>query len=71
MANTEGPLRKELQQLLNKEGIDNLLNTPDYILAQYLMDCLVAFQRAREESSKDSPTPEKVKCGCRELIKVY
>lgn len=31
---------KELIALLNKYSIDNVLHTPDFILASYLSDCL-------------------------------
>jgi hypothetical protein len=43
---------KELQELINKYSMENGSNTPDFILAEYLRDCLVAFDKAvhvREE----------------------
>lgn len=46
------PLEKELEKLLNKHGAENGSNTPDFILAKYLMGCLEAFNAAvkiREE----------------------
>ena len=36
--------RKELEILINKNGIDNECNTPDYILAEYLTSCLEAYR---------------------------
>lgn len=30
---------KELEQVINKHGVDNELNTPDFILAQYVVRC--------------------------------
>lgn len=42
---------KELEELINKHCMENSSNTPDFILAQYLRGCLVAFgvaQRARD-----------------------
>jgi len=36
-------LQKEIASALNKEGIGNSINTPDYILAAYLVDCLLAY----------------------------
>lgn len=38
--------QKELEQLLNKHSKDNECNTPDFILAEYLSDCLNAFNKA-------------------------
>ena len=34
----------ELKQLINRHSIENGSNTPDYILAEYLMSCLAAFE---------------------------
>ena len=36
--------KKELEILINKNGIDNECNTPDYILAEYLTSCLEAYR---------------------------
>jgi hypothetical protein len=36
---------KELAQLINKYSLENGSDTPDYILADYLVDCLQAFNR--------------------------
>ncbi|MHA2064470.1 MAG: hypothetical protein ACXABY_08830 [Candidatus Thorarchaeota archaeon] len=38
--------RKELESLINAHSKENGSNTPDYILAGYLEDCLIAFDRA-------------------------
>lgn len=35
---------EELIALLNKHGIDNRCNTPDYILAEYLTSCLELYK---------------------------
>ena len=32
--------KKRLTSLINEENIENLSNTPDYILAEYLVRCL-------------------------------
>ena len=37
---------KELEALLNKHSIENESGTPDFILANYLMACLRAFEQA-------------------------
>ena len=34
---------KELEELINKHSIENFSNTPDFILADYLMNCLEAY----------------------------
>jgi hypothetical protein len=38
--------RKELEHLINKSSKENGSNTPDYILAEYLNDCLIAYDKA-------------------------
>lgn len=35
--------KRELTHLLNRMGIDNDVNTPDFILAAYLERCLAAY----------------------------
>ena len=45
-------LRRELIKLLNSNNIEKCSNTPDYILADYLLRCLTAFNlsvRSRED----------------------
>lgn len=43
--NNKETLEKELTTLLNKHCVENDSNTPDFILAQYLMECLILFNR--------------------------
>jgi len=38
--------RKHLEELINTQSMENASDTPDYILAQYLTDCLEAFDNA-------------------------
>jgi hypothetical protein len=38
--------RNELEALINKHSIENGSNTPDFILAHYLINCLKAFDDA-------------------------
>lgn len=38
--------RKELEALLNTRSKENGSNTPDFILAEYLLSCLEAFDKA-------------------------
>jgi len=38
--------RKELETLINSHSLENASNTPDFILAEYLENCLKAFDYA-------------------------
>lgn len=40
--------RQDLEKLINKHGIDNLLNTPDYILANHVVDSLMVYGNTTE-----------------------
>ena len=40
---------KELSALINKHSIENESNTPDWLLAQYLISCLAAFTVATQQ----------------------
>lgn len=40
------PLQDELRELLNRHSRENTSDTPDFVLAQYIMDCLSAFEAA-------------------------
>lgn len=40
------PFVKELETLINMHSMENGSNTPDFILANYLKDCLVAYNNA-------------------------
>ncbi len=41
-----GDFRKQLESLLNCANMENRSDTPDFILAQYMTDCLEAYDRA-------------------------
>lgn len=43
------PIEKELTQLINRHSLDNLADTHDFLLADYLISCLKAFALARQE----------------------
>ena len=45
-------LRKEIEQAINKNSLENESNTPDFILAEFLTDCLRAFDRAVNRREK-------------------
>jgi len=38
--------RAELEKLVNKHSMENGSNTPDFVLAEFLHDCLQAFDEA-------------------------
>ena len=38
--------REELEDLINRHSKENGSDTPDFILARYLLGCLTAFDRA-------------------------
>lgn len=40
------PLKLEIEQAINRASRENRSNTPDYILAEYLLKCLDAFEKA-------------------------
>jgi hypothetical protein len=43
--------RTELTKLINRHSMENGSDTPDYILANYLTACLVAYDNALNERS--------------------
>lgn len=52
MAVDRGELIRDFEEVINKHSAENGSNTPDFILAEYLADCLTAFEiasRAREK----------------------
>ena len=53
----------ELEQLLNRHSMEQRSNTPDFILAEYLIACLRAYEGAVERRAQwyghmDTPTGE-------------
>jgi len=44
--------RKELERLINCHSFENGSNTPDFILAQFLHESLLAFDRAVNERER-------------------
>lgn len=45
-------LAREIEHVLNKHCAENESNTPDFILAEYLMECLAAFDRASRKRER-------------------
>ncbi len=52
--------RRDLQTLINKHGMEIGSHTPDFILADYLNDCLAAFDNAvyRRRKWYKRPAPD-------------
>lgn len=53
-------LRKEIEQAINRVCGENGSNTPDWILGEYLMQCLATFDaavNAREKFYGREPKP--------------
>ena len=42
----------ELSALINKHSVENNSSTPDYMLAEYIRQCLVAFEMAVNSRDK-------------------
>ncbi len=38
--------KEELEELINKHSLENKSNTPDWVLADYLLDCLLSYEVA-------------------------
>ena len=45
MSKIISPFEKALKDVLNQHSIENASDTPDFILATYLIDCLEAFNK--------------------------
>lgn len=45
-------LGKKLEKILNNHCAENESDTPDFILAEYLLDCLAAFDKATNRRTK-------------------
>ncbi len=43
---------QELEELLNKHSQENASDTPDFILAKYLSDCLAVFNAAVQQRER-------------------
>ena len=42
-------LEDEIKAVLNSHSAENVSNTPDWVLAQYLLSCLAAFNTAVQQ----------------------
>lgn len=48
----ESELVQDIQRTLNRHSQENMSGTPDFILAQYLKNCLYAFSVATNQREK-------------------
>lgn len=63
------PLERGLAEVLNRYSQENPSNTPDFILAQYLLGCLAAWNigvQRREDWYGRGPQPVTPICVCGE-----
>ena len=44
---TKNTLKEDLAEVLNKHCIDTLCNTPDFILAFYLVSCIESYNSTK------------------------
>lgn len=44
--NDDGDFKNEIRRLINMYSKENESNTPDFVLANYMMDSLMAFEKA-------------------------
>ncbi len=44
--------QKDLEEVINKHSMENGSNTPDFILAHYLVDCLKSFNKTSKAREK-------------------
>lgn len=45
-------LEREVREAINRASAENGSNTPDHVLATYLMNCLEAFNEATNERDR-------------------
>ena len=48
----ETSLAQDIAVLLNKHSMENKSNTPDFILAKFLTECLLTWNRATRERER-------------------
>lgn len=45
-----------VRELVNTLSIENVSDTPDYVMAEYLFDCMAAYHKAVVERAEHSKT---------------
>lgn len=48
----DNSLRKEIEAAINRYSRENTSDTPDFLLAEYLTDCLAAFEKINRERER-------------------
>jgi len=48
---SDGSFLKELQELINKHSMEKGSDTPDFILAMYLYNCLTNYDLTQQQKS--------------------
>jgi hypothetical protein len=60
----ESKFQKELEQLINKYSVESESNTPDFILSEYLSNCLstfnIAIMRREEWYGRNKPSKKEI-----------
>jgi hypothetical protein len=49
---SKSSFKKQLSDLINRNSIENGSNTPDFILAEYLSDCLKTWEKITKSREK-------------------
>lgn len=60
--------KKDLTNLINVYSRENKSNTPDFILAEYMEECLLTFERIIVNRDKWHDFESYSKCTCQETI---
>lgn len=45
-------MREDLRSAINRNSREQFSNTPDVTLADYLLNCLIAYERAQQQNEK-------------------
>lgn len=53
----ETTFKEALENLINGYSLENGSNTPDFILAEYMTDCLLAYEKAVGSRDKWGKVP--------------
>lgn len=47
-----GTFYRELEEVINRHGLDNILSRTDYVIAEFLVDCLRALYSKEEDDRR-------------------
>jgi hypothetical protein len=48
----QSALRQDIESAINRHSRENASDTPDFLLAEYLTDCLAAYEKATRERER-------------------